>query len=56
LLPEVWVTEASAARQARCQVPAEVPVRTKPQWAAAMVHKSVHEGLLPCKYVVADGL
>ncbi len=56
LLPEVWCTEAYAARQARCQVPAAVTLRTKPQLAAAMVHHSVHEGLLPCKYVVADGL
>src|SRR5215468_9998135 len=55
-LPEVWFTEAYAARQARCQVPAEVTFRTKPQLAAAMLHHIVHEGLLPFKYVVADCL
>jgi SRSO17 transposase len=55
-LPEVWFTEAYAARQARCQVPAEVTFRSKPQLAAAMLHHIVHEGLLPFKYVVADCL
>ena len=55
-LPEVWLTEAYAARRARCQVPAEVTFRTKPQLAAAMLHTIVHEGLLPFKYVVADCL
>src|SRR5215472_12027617 len=55
-IPEVWFTEAYAARQARCQVPAEVTFRTKPQLAAAMLHHIVHEGLLPFKYVVADCL
>ena len=55
-LPEVWFTEAYAARQARCQVPAEVTFRTKPQLAAAMLHHIVPEGLLPFKYVVADCL
>jgi len=55
-LPEVWFTEAYAARQARCQVPAEVTLRTKPQLAAAMLHNIVPEGLRPFKYVVADCL
>src|SRR5262250_3327291 len=55
-LPEVWFTEAYAARQARCQVPAEVTFRTKPQLAAAMLHNIMHEGLLPFQYVVADCL
>ena len=55
-LPEVWFTEAYAARQARCQVPAEVTWRTKPQLAAAMLHHIVPEGLLPFKSVVADCL
>jgi SRSO17 transposase len=55
-LPEVGCTEAYAARQARCQVPAEVPLRTKPQLAAAMLPNIVHEGLRPFTYVVADCL
>ena len=55
-LPEVWFTEAYAAQQARCQVPAEVTLRTKPQLAAAMLHNIVPEGLRPFKYVVADCL
>jgi hypothetical protein len=31
-------------------------LQSKPQWAAAMLQAIAHEGLLPCKYVVADGL
>src|SRR5215468_7869800 len=55
-LPEVWFTEAYAARQARCQVPAEVTFRTKPQLAAAMLRHIVHEGLLPFRSIGADCL
>jgi SRSO17 transposase len=55
-LPEVWFTEAYAARRATCQVPPEVTFATKPQLAAAMLQAIAHAGLLPCKYVVADCL
>jgi SRSO17 transposase len=36
-LPEVWFTEAYAARRATCQVPPEATFATKPQLAAAML-------------------
>jgi SRSO17 transposase len=55
-LPEVWLTEAYAARRARCQIPPEVTFQTKPQLAATMLQAIVREGLLPFKYVVADCL
>jgi SRSO17 transposase len=55
-LPEVWFTEAYAARRAKCQVPSEVTFATKPQLAATMLQAIVHAGLLPFKYVVADCL
>jgi SRSO17 transposase len=55
-LPEVWFTEAYAARRAKCHVPPEVTCATKPQLAAAMLQAIAHEGLLPFKYVVADCL
>jgi SRSO17 transposase len=55
-LPEVWFTEAYAARRARCQGPLEGTFQSKPQLAATMLQAIVHEGLLPCKYVVADCL
>src|SRR5262245_52611080 len=55
-LPEVWLTEAYAARRATCQVPPEVTFATKPQLAAAMLQAIAHAGLLPFKYVVADCL
>jgi SRSO17 transposase len=55
-LPEVWFTEAYAARRARCQVPPEVTFQSKPQLAATMLQAIVRGGLLPFKYVVADCL
>jgi SRSO17 transposase len=55
-LPEVWFTEAYAARRARCQVPPEVSFQSKPQLAATMLQAIVRGGLLPFKYVVADCL
>jgi SRSO17 transposase len=55
-LPEVWFTEAYAARRARCNVPTALTFQSKPQLAAAMLHGLAREGLLPFKYVVADCL
>jgi SRSO17 transposase len=55
-LPEVWFTEAYAARRARCNVPTALTCQSKPQLAAAMLHGLAREGLLPFKYVVADCL
>jgi hypothetical protein len=55
-LPEVWWTEAYAARRARCQVPDELTFQSKPQLAAAMLAAIAHQGLLPFKYIVADCL
>ena len=55
-VPEAWWTEAYAARRARCNVPPELTFQSKPQVAAAMVHTIAQEGLLPCKYLVADCL
>ena len=55
-LPEVWFTEAYAARRRKCQVPPELTFQSKPQLAAAMLQTIAHEGLLPFKYLVADCL
>jgi SRSO17 transposase len=55
-LPEAWLTDAYAARRSKCQVPDELRWQSKPQWAAAMVQAMAHEGLLPFKDGVADGL
>jgi SRSO17 transposase len=54
--PEVWWTDAYAARRTRCNVPEELTFQSQPQLAAAMLEAMAHEGLLPCKYVVADCL
>jgi SRSO17 transposase len=35
-LPEVWWTDAYAARRTKCHVPAELTFQSKPQLAAAM--------------------
>ena len=55
-LPEAWFTDAYAARRSKCQVPDELRWQSKPPLAAAMVQAMAHEGLLPFKDVVADGL
>jgi len=55
-LPEVWWTEAYAARRTKCHVPDELTFQSKPQLAAAMLQAIAREGLLPFKYVVADCL
>jgi SRSO17 transposase len=55
-LPEVWWTEAYAARRAKCHVPTEVTFQSKPQLAATMLQAIGRAGLLPFKYVVADCL
>jgi SRSO17 transposase len=55
-LLEAWCTDADATRRTRGNVPTELPCQSKPQLAVAMLKSLVREGLLPCKYVVADGL
>jgi SRSO17 transposase len=55
-LPEVWFTDAYAARRARCHVPKDLGFQSKPQLAAAMLQHIAREGLLPFKYLVADCL
>jgi len=55
-LPEVWFTEAYAARRAKCRVPQELSFQSKPQLAATMLQAIVREGLLPFQDVVADCL
>src|SRR4029453_7105485 len=39
-----------------CPLPNELCFQSKPQLAAAMLQAIVHAGLLPFRYVVADGL
>jgi SRSO17 transposase len=55
-LPEIWFSEAYAARRTACHIPTELTFQSKPQLAAAMLHTIVREGLLPFKYIVADCL
>jgi SRSO17 transposase len=56
VLPEVWWTDAYAARRAKCNVPEELTLQSKPQLAAAMVQAMGQERRLPFKYVVAECL
>jgi SRSO17 transposase len=55
-LPEPWFTEAYEGRRPKCQVPENLAFQTKPQLAGAMVHALFQAGVLPFRYVVADGL
>src|SRR2546426_1352422 len=55
-LPEAWLTETSAARRTKCEVPEDIGFQTKPQLAAGMLRDMRTGGILPFKYVVADCL
>ena len=55
-LPAAWLGDAYATRRTQCRVPQEVTLQSKPQLAAAMLQAIVHDGLLPFKDVVVDGL
>jgi SRSO17 transposase len=55
-LPEVWWTDAYAARRTRCNMPDALTFQSKPQLAAAMLEAMAREGILPFKYIVADCL
>jgi SRSO17 transposase len=55
-LPEPWLTDAYARRRTQGQVPDDRGFQTKPQLAAAMLRELRDAGVLPFKYVVADGL
>jgi len=55
-MPEVWLSDAYAERRVKCRVPAERAFQSKPQLAAEMLQAICKGGLVPFKYVVADGL
>jgi len=55
-LPDQWFSDAYAERRHTCKGPDEVALHTTPQLAADMVKALRHEGRLPFRYVVADGL
>ena len=55
-LPEPWLSDEYALRRAKCQVPPELVLQTKPPLAGAMGRALAQEGLLPFKYIVADCL
>ena len=55
-MPEAWWSDTYAGRRTKCNVPDALTLQSKPQLAAAMLQAIAHEALLPCKYVVADGL
>src|SRR6266540_1382650 len=55
-MPEPWLTDAYARRRTQCKVPNDRGFQTKPQLAVAMLRELRDEGVLPFKYVVADGL
>jgi SRSO17 transposase len=55
-LPELWCTEAYAARRTTCKVPDDLTCRTKPQLAVEIWRDLDQEAMRPFKYIVADGL
>jgi SRSO17 transposase len=55
-LPAPWFSSEYAPRRAKGQVPQALVFQPKPQLAGAMVRALSQEGILPFKYIVADGL
>ena len=55
-IPEQWFRDDYAARRAKCGLPADVTLQSKPQLAAAMVRDLDAEGVLPFRALVADCL
>jgi len=53
-LPAQWFDEAWAEKRRRCQVPAQVSFKTKPELAAEMLLQIYRQGILPFRYIVAD--
>jgi len=55
-LPELWFSDAYAPRRAKCRVPDELRLQTKPPLAAAMLQSLRQEGILRFRYIVADSV
>jgi SRSO17 transposase len=55
-IPEPWFTDGFAERRRKCQFPADLKFKTKPQLAAQMVKGIIEENLIPVKYIVADSI
>jgi SRSO17 transposase len=55
-LPELWFTEAYAARRTKCKVPDDLTFHTKPQLAVEILRDIYQEAMLAFKYIVADCL
>ncbi|MCP4404325.1 MAG: transposase [bacterium] len=54
--PEHWFEKSYANRRKKCGVPEDLSVKTTPQYAAEMLLQCFRQGILPCKYIVADTL
>src|SRR5437879_3592417 len=55
-MPEQWLTEADKDRRAKCNVPKDVTLHTKPQLAVKRLQAIRSKGRLSCKSIVADCL
>jgi SRSO17 transposase len=55
-IPERWFSEDYAERRKKCEMPAELAFRSKPQLAAQMLRNISQEDLLPFSYVLADSI
>jgi SRSO17 transposase len=55
-MPEKWFTEDYETKRKKCNVPANLSFKTKPQLAVDMFQKLFNENVLPFKYVLADSL
>ncbi len=55
-LPDEWFDDEHAEKREKCQVPADLRFKTKPQLAAEMLDELNRCEALPFKYILADSL
>ena len=55
-MPEKWFEEAHAEQRQRCDVPADLVFKTKPEIGLAWLENTVKRGKLPFVWVAADAL
>jgi SRSO17 transposase len=55
-IPQKWFSDDYKLRRKKCKLPENAEFKTKPQLAVEIFNNIVEEGIIPCKYVLADSL
>jgi len=55
-IPQKWFSDDYKPRRKKCKLPENAEFKTKPQLAVKIFNNIIEEGIIPCKYVLADSL